>query len=128
MTMAASVEARLPFLDQDLVACAASLPENCRVRGRTTKWILRQAMADCLPAEILQRPKVGFRMPVNEWIRGSLRGFVIDSLAGPCSRSRDFYAAEALRHTIDDHMSGRQNHEKLIMTMLSFEIFMRECL
>ena len=76
MTMAASLEARMPFMDHELAAFASRLPDYMRVRGKTTKWILRESMMRILPREILERQKVGFRVPVNEWFRGSMKDWL----------------------------------------------------
>ncbi|MGQ9862308.1 MAG: asparagine synthase (glutamine-hydrolyzing), partial [Thiobacillaceae bacterium] len=76
MTMSASIEARMPFMDHELAAFVSTLPDAYRVRGSTTKWLLREGMKRLLPAEILERPKVGFRVPVNEWFRGSMREYL----------------------------------------------------
>ena len=126
MTMAASLEARMPFMDHQLAAFVSSLPDDWRVRGLTTKRILREAMRRVLPARILERPKIGFRVPVNEWFRGSMRGYLTDHLLGPESRTRDYYRPEALRGYLDSHAAGRQNHEKLLWSLLTLEIWHRE--
>jgi asparagine synthase (glutamine-hydrolysing) len=128
MTMAASLEARMPFVDVELAAFASSLPDHYRVRGRTTKWILREAMQRVLPREILQRPKVGFRVPVNEWFRGPMKDYLYGHLTGPSSRTAHYYDAGQLDKVLGDHVAGRQNHEKLLWTLLSLEIWHRECL
>ena len=124
MTMAGSIEARMPFMDHELVALIARLPEDCRIRGFEQKYILRQAMRDILPGEILSRSKVGFRMPVNEWFQGPMRDYVYDHLTGP-SLTRDYYRAVALNRILDEHTSGRQNYEKLIWTLINLELFQR---
>jgi len=126
MTMAASLEARMPFMDHELAAFVSGLPDEWRVRGRTTKRILREAMRRVLPPTILERPKVGFRVPVNEWFRGSMRGYLTDHLLGPRSRTRDYYRPEALRGYVEEHAAGRQNHEKLLWCLLTLEIWHRE--
>lgn len=126
MTMAASLEARMPFMDHQLAAFVARLPDEWRVRGLTTKRILREAMRRVLPAAILERPKIGFRVPVNEWFRGSMRGYLTDHLLGADSRTRDYYRPEALRRYVEEHGTGRQNHEKLLWSLLSLEIWHRE--
>jgi asparagine synthase (glutamine-hydrolysing) len=126
MTMAASLEARMPFMDHQLAAFVSGLPDEWRVRGLTTKRILREAMRRVLPAQILGRPKIGFRVPVNEWFRGSMRGYLADHLLGSQSRTRDYYRAPALRRYIDEHTTGRQNHEKLLWCLLSLEVWHRE--
>ena len=126
MTMAASLEARMPFMDHELAAFVSRLPDDWRVRGRTTKRILREAMRRVLPARILERPKIGFRVPVNEWFRGSMRGYLTDHLLGPASRTRDYYRPEVLRGYVDAHAAGRQNNEKLLWCLLTLEIWHRE--
>ncbi|HEV2442212.1 MAG TPA: asparagine synthase (glutamine-hydrolyzing) [Steroidobacteraceae bacterium] len=126
MTMAASLEARMPFMDHQLAAFVSGLPDEWRVRGLTTKRILREAMRRVLPAEILERPKIGFRVPVNEWFRGSMRGYLTDHLLGAVSRTRDYYHPQALRSYVDEHTAGRQNHEKLLWCLLSLEVWHRE--
>jgi asparagine synthase (glutamine-hydrolysing) len=126
MTMAASLEARMPFMDHQLAAFVSALPDEWRVRGLTTKRILREAMRRVLPAQILKRPKIGFRVPVNEWFRGSMRGYVAEHLLGADSRTRDYYRPQALRGYMEAHAAGRQNHEKLLWTLLTLEIWHRE--
>jgi asparagine synthase (glutamine-hydrolysing) len=126
MTMAASLEARMPFMDHQLAAFVSSLPDQWRVQGRTTKRILRLAMQRVLPAAILERPKVGFRVPVNEWFRGSMRGYLIEHLSGQDSRTRDYYHPQVLQQYLDEHMSGQQNHEKLLWSLLNLEVWHRE--
>lgn len=126
MTMAASLEARMPFMDHELAAFVSALPDEYRVKGRTTKWILREAMKRLLPPEILERPKVGFRVPVNEWFRGSMREYLYDHLTGSDSRTREYYRKPALDKVLDEHVSGRQNHEKLLWCLLNLEIWHRE--
>ncbi|MGH8260385.1 MAG: asparagine synthetase B family protein, partial [Steroidobacteraceae bacterium] len=126
MTMAASLEARMPFMDHQLAAFVSGLPDEWRVRGRTTKRILREAMRRVLPTAILERPKVGFRVPVNEWFRGPMRDFLIEHLTGTGSRTRGYYRPEVLRRYLDEHTSGRQNHEKLLWSLLNLEIWHRE--
>jgi asparagine synthase (glutamine-hydrolysing) len=125
MTMAASIEARVPFLDHRLAEHVSALPDEARVRGLSTKWILRQAARQILPRRILRRPKVGFRVPVNEWFRGEMRDYLLDHLQGARSLTRAYYAAETLDRVIDEHLQRRQNHEKLLWTLLNLEIWHR---
>ena len=125
MTMAASIEARMPFVDHELVEYVSRLPDDFRVRGLETKWILREAMKQILPAPSLERKKIGFRVPVSEWFRGSMRNYLSESLTGVGSLTRDFYHRPVLDRILDEHMRGRQNHEKQIWSMLSLETWMR---
>jgi asparagine synthase (glutamine-hydrolysing) len=126
MTMAASIEARVPFLDHELAAFVSSLPDSCRVRGWSTKWILRRAARNLLPGRILARPKVGFRVPVNLWFRGRMREFLVDHLQGPGSMTRHYYHPAALDGIVAGHVEGRQNHEKLLWSLLNLEIWHRQ--
>ena len=125
MTMAASLEARVPFLDHELAAFVSSLPDHYRVRGLRGKWILREAARTLLPANIVSRPKNGFRVPVSEWFRAPLREFLCDHLRGAGSRTRPYYDSRRLDDVLDEHVSGRQNHEKLLWTLLNLEIWHR---
>jgi asparagine synthase (glutamine-hydrolysing) len=126
MTMAASIEARMPFMDHELVAFISALPDQYRVRGRVTKSILREAMRRLLPPAILDRPKVGFRVPVNEWFRTSMREYLYEHLLGAGSRTASYYRRPVLVKLLDEHSSGRQNHEKLLWSLLNLEIWHRE--
>jgi asparagine synthase (glutamine-hydrolysing) len=126
MTMAASIEARVPFLDHELATFVSSLPDNCRVRGLTSKWLLREAGKGLLPERILTRPKVGFRVPVNDWFRGAMRGYLLDHLQGEASLTRRYYDTAALDQVLAEHVDGRQNHEKLLWALLNLEIWHRQ--
>jgi asparagine synthase (glutamine-hydrolysing) len=125
MTMAASIEARVPFLDHELAAFVSSLPDRFRIRGRRTKWILRAAARHLLPERILNRPKVGFRVPVNKWFRGPMRDFLMNHLQGASSMTRSYFDPKVLDRILADHMSGRQNSEKLLWSLLNLEIWHR---
>jgi asparagine synthase (glutamine-hydrolysing) len=126
MTMAASIEARMPFMDHELAAFVSGLPDDLRVHGRTTKWLLREAMKRLLPAEILERPKVGFRVPVNEWFRGPMKSYLYDHLTGAESRTAGYYRRSVLERILADHVNGRQNHEKLLWCLVNLELWHRE--
>ena len=126
MTMAASVEARVPFLDHRLAEYVSSLPDELRVRGLKTKWILRRAARKLLPARILRRPKVGFRVPVSEWFRGDMRDYLLEHLRSSGSLTRRYYDVQALDRVLDEHIAGRQNQEKLLWTLLNIEIWHRQ--
>jgi asparagine synthase (glutamine-hydrolysing) len=115
-------------MDHELAAYVSSLPDEYRVRGRTTKWILREAMQQLLPQAILERPKVGFRVPVNEWFRGPMKDYLYEHLTGAESRTRHYYHAQALQQVLAEHVAGRQNHEKLLWSLLTLEIWHRQYL
>lgn len=126
MTMAASVESRMPFMDHELAMLVSTLPDAIRLQGGQQKWILRQAMRDILPAAILNRRKVGFRVPVSRWLQAGLKDYVHDHLLGLSSRTRTLYQRPVLEKILHQHQSGQLNHEKLIWMLLSFELFQKE--
>ena len=126
MTMAASIEARMPFMDHELAAFVSRLPDRFRVKGHTGKWILREAMKRLLPRAILERPKIGFRVPVNEWFRDPMRDYLYDHLTGPDSRTKGYFNRTALDTLLSEHVTGRQNHEKVLWCLLNLEIWHRE--
>lgn len=126
MTMAASIEARMPFMDHELAAFVSRLPDQWRVQGGTSKRILRLAMQRMLPREILERPKVGFRVPVNEWFQHSMKDYLLDHLLGADSRTLKYFNRPALQAIVDEHVSGRQNHEKTLWCLLNLEIWHRQ--
>lgn len=125
MTMAASIEARMPFLDHELAAFVSGLGDGWRVQGRTTKRILRVAAARFMPAEMFGRSKIGFRVPVSEWFRGPMRNYMLEHLTGTESRTRRYYQTPVLQRLINEHVSGKQNHEKLLWCLVSLEVWHR---
>ncbi|MEA2779462.1 MAG: hypothetical protein QOK29_1006 [Rhodospirillaceae bacterium] len=126
ITMAASIEARMPFMDTELAALAARMSNRWRIKGFVQKHILRRMMRDILPAEILARPKVGFRVPINEWFRGPMRAFVRDHVMGPGSLAGQLCNRGEVERVLTEHESGRQNHEKLIWTLVNLELFQKQ--
>jgi asparagine synthase (glutamine-hydrolysing) len=126
MTMAASIEARMPFLDRELAAFVSTLPDSWLIRGRVRKYVLREAMQGVLPQVALTRRKVGFRVPVDVWFRGPMRGYLLEHLTGSDCRTRDLYHAGELQRVLTEHIEGRQNHEKLLWAMLTLELWFRQ--
>jgi asparagine synthase (glutamine-hydrolysing) len=125
LTMAASIEGRMPFMDTRLCAFAARLPREAYLAGRTGKQILRRSMAETLPRAILERPKAGFRVPVNEWLRGGMRPFLHDMLLGPSAECAPYCDRAALVALVAEHESGRRNREKELWSLLALEVFLR---
>ena len=127
MTMAASVELRPPFLDPDVVELAFALPSRLKVRGGTGKWVLRELGRRLLPQAVVDRPKVGFRVPLDVWFRTHLRDTARDRLTAHDSLAVELFDAGAVRRLLDDHESGRRNEELRIWTLLSLEIWNSVC-
>jgi asparagine synthase (glutamine-hydrolysing) len=125
LTMAASIEGRMPFMDTELAAFVARLPHAAFLSGRTGKQILRRAMAGVLPEPVLRRPKSGFRVPVHEWLRGRLRGFLHDMLFAPTAELAPYCDRAVLGALVAEHESGRRNREKELWSLLALEVFLR---
>jgi len=109
-SMAHSLEARAPFLDHELVAYALSLPQGCKIAGRMTKKILKQAVADILPADVINRRKQGFRVPLPEWLAGPLSGWAEDRLFSKAARQLDFFDFDYVRLLWRRHVSRQHDH------------------
>jgi len=129
MSMASSVEVRVPFLDRELAEFAArDIPPDLKLKGffqPTTKHILRQAMRDVLPVEVLQQPKAGFAAPVDYWLANDLREMVDDLLSESNIRKRGLFRPEAVRRLIDEQRSGAEDWSMQIWQFLTLENWMR---
>jgi asparagine synthase (glutamine-hydrolysing) len=125
-SMANSLEARSPFLDHRLVEFCASLPSSMKLRGRTSKWLLRRLMRDRLPAPILTRSKMGFGVPVGEWLRGDLRPLLDDTLLSPRFAQRGYFDPSAVRALADDHLTRRADRTPHLWALLMLELWFRE--
>ncbi len=124
MSMAASIESRVPFLDHKLVEFTARMPRDMKLRGGTTKWILREAMQGILPAEILDRPKMGFPVPIGGWFRGQFKHIVDEYVLGSRAMERGIFDADFIRKIVAEHNAG-ENHDERIWSLLNFEIWQR---
>jgi asparagine synthase (glutamine-hydrolysing) len=122
-SMAVSLEVRAPFLDPRVAEFAASLPPNYKLRGRKTKYILKRAIKDHLPAFVTRRGKKGFGVPVAEWLKGKLRPLARDLLSPDRVRKAGVFNAEYVTKLQDEHERGVANHRKLLWTLLMFELW-----
>ena len=125
MSMAASIESRVPFLDHRLVEFAAGLPARMKLRGFTTKWILREAVRDMLPASILTRKKMGFPVPFGVWIQGAWNDVARDVLLDTRSRQRGIIDAGAVERLLTAHASGVADGSDAIWSLLNLELWYR---
>lgn len=124
MSMAASIESRVPFLDHKLAEMTAKMPVNMKLRGATTKWILREAMKDIIPRSILERPKMGFPVPIGQWLRGEYKYIVEDYVLGERAMSRGIFDPSAVKNIVSEHNAGRPHDERL-WALINFEIWNR---
>jgi asparagine synthase (glutamine-hydrolysing) len=124
MSMAASIESRVPFLDHKLVEFATHLPEAMKLRGWTTKYVLRRAMRGLLPSEILTRKKMGFPVPIESWFRGRYRHVVDEYVLSERVLKRGIFNPGYVRDLAARHASG-ENHAERLWMLVNFEIWLR---
>jgi asparagine synthase (glutamine-hydrolysing) len=125
-TMAHSLEGRSPFLDHELMEFAAALPPELKLRGMERKVLLRRALRAWLPDEILDRPKMGFGVPLGAWFRGELAGYVTDVLLDPAATRRGYFDPAQVRDLIDRHVTGAEDASSRLWTLLMHEWWHRE--
>ena len=129
MSMASSVEVRVPFLDRELAEFVAwNVPPGLKLKGglnKTTKYIFRQAMRDVLPREVLQQPKAGFAAPVDYWLANDLKEMVDDLLSPAQVRQRGLFRPEAVHRFIEEHRTGREDWSMQLWQFLTLELWMQ---
>jgi len=126
MSMATSVESRVPFLDHKLVEFTCSLPERLKLRGGTTKYILRESMKGVLPEAILSRSKMGFPVPIAAWFRGAYRSVIDEYVLSARAMSRGLFNGDFVRELVNRHQSGAENHDERLWALVNFEIWQRQ--
>lgn len=125
VTMAHSLEARSPLLDHELLELAAQLPARWKIRGTTTKWILRDLFKEVLPEKIASRGKLGFSVPLARWFAGPQLGPVRDILLGSGTRVHSILRREGLEQLIEQNRTGRLDHGKKLWALLCLETWLR---
>jgi asparagine synthase (glutamine-hydrolysing) len=126
MAMAHALEVRSPFLDRELIEFAFRLPPSARVRGMSLKRVLKHAVRDLLPDDILRRRKHGFGVPLDRWFRSDLGDYVDGTLGSPTARLRRHLEGDAIDALIAEHRAGRANHGDALWTLLTLEVFLRQ--
>jgi asparagine synthase (glutamine-hydrolysing) len=122
-TMAVSLEARSPFLDHQVMEFAASLPEKFKLRGLTTKYLLKRMLKQLLPAENLDRRKMGFGVPLGHWFRGRLQSFLRETLLSEASLKRGLFKPEAVTQLVELHTRGERDYSHQLWTLLMLELW-----
>ena len=122
-SMAVSLEARSPFLDHHLMEFAASLPAAYKLRGLTTKLLLKKALRGLVPEANLTRRKMGFGVPLSHWLRGELKGFLVETLLSERALRRGYFNPGVIRHLIQEHTIGRRDHAQQLWTLLMLELW-----
>jgi asparagine synthase (glutamine-hydrolysing) len=125
MSMAASIESRVPFLDHELVEHAVRLPGRLKLRGLTTKAVLRRTLEGIVPRPILERRKMGFPVPVDAWLRGRFWPLVEEFVLGPRTLRRGFFDPAFVKGLAEAHRAGRARHGDRLWLLLNLEIWQR---
>ena len=126
-TMANSLEVRSPLLDHEIVDWASSLPSSFKIKGSQTKYLLKEIARSLLPAELIDRPKMGFAIPRADWLRTGLRPMTYDLLTDSTARNRGWFVQVKVEKVIKQHMSGR-DRDSIIWPMLMLELWARNWL
>mgnify|MGYP001169517130 CR=1 FL=1 len=119
--MAVSLETRVPYLDHDLVEFIMSLPLEMKIRNGSSKWILRQVLYRHLPQKLMERPKMGFAIPVGEWIKGSMREWAEELIAQNRIEQENYFNTQAVGEMWQQHLSGRFNRTHELWNILMFQ-------
>lgn len=122
-SMANSLETRSPFLDHKLMEFAASIPSNLKLKGWTTKYLLKKALTKILPKDILNRRKAGFGVPIGTWFRQELKDYAYDILLSEKSLKRGYFKKEAIKRILDEHTKGKIDHGARIWSLINFELW-----
>ncbi len=125
-SMAHGLECRSPLLDQEVVALAARIPLSMKLRGNCGKYILKRAFEKLLPPGITTRRKQGFVVPIAQWFRGELNGYLREVLLDQESAGRGYFRRTAVERLIGDHETGQFDHSRRLWALLSFELWHRQ--
>jgi asparagine synthase (glutamine-hydrolysing) len=120
-SMAVGLEARVPLIDHRVAEFAAALPPHMLIRNGCGKWLLRQVLHRYVPEELVTRPKTGFGVPLDSWLRGPLRDWAEGLLSRPRLEEEGFFAPAPVRRAWKEHLSGRRNHQHRLWAVLMFQ-------
>jgi len=123
MSMANSLEARVPFLDYRFIELISSIPGNLKLKGIKTKWILKQSMLDILPKEILVRGKEGFSIPIKNWLQNELKPMMMDILSPDRIKREGYFNSQYIESLKNEHLKGIENHSHRIWALMMFEMW-----
>lgn len=124
-SMAHSLEVREPLLDHELVQWLATLPSDFKLRGGEGKYVFKKALEPMLPHDVLYRPKMGFSVPMAQWLRGPLRQRMQDAVLSERMRDSGYFNAATLRTLVDQHLGGQHNHATALWMLVMFDAFLR---
>jgi asparagine synthase (glutamine-hydrolysing) len=126
MSMAHSIESRVPLLDNEVIAFASMLPASLKIAEGRRKHILKAVAAALLPSEIVDRPKQGFGVPLSAWFRGNLRELFADTLLSAETLQRGYFQPAFVRQLVDEHVSGKRDHNLRLWQLVVFERWHRQ--
>ncbi len=126
MTMAASLEGRVPFLDHEFIEYVASIPSDLKIRKLTTKYILKEAMRSLLPSGIIERRKHGFAVPLGEWFKKDLKTYTTDVFQDQTTVQRGYVKSDYVLSLLQEHQKGLQDYSSQLWAVLVFELWCRE--
>ena len=125
-SMAANLEVRVPFLNREMIAMAARMPPDLKLRGFKRKYILKRTLEKLLPRDVVWRKKAGFGAPIRSWLRGALRPLVDDLLSEEATKKRGLFRPEEVRRIINANLSGREDYSLQVFQLLNLELWHRE--
>jgi asparagine synthase (glutamine-hydrolysing) len=126
MSMAVSLEARVPLLDHNLIEFVTRIPAGLKMAGLETKHLFKRAVADLVPPEILNRPKQGFGVPIQHWINRQLKERIRDTLSDPLTLQRGYVSRSHVELLLDEHECGRRDHAMALWSLLMLELWHRQ--
>jgi asparagine synthase (glutamine-hydrolysing) len=122
-SMAASLEVRVPLLDHRVVEFSAALPESFKYKSGTGKYLLKKLLAKYLPIELFERPKMGFGVPIDRWLRFELKNLLLDYLSAERLEREGFFNADLVEKKVKEHLDGRTNHQYRLWSLLMWEMW-----
>ena len=124
-SMAANLEVRVPFLNRDLLELAARMPPDLKLHGLKRKYILKRALEQVLPREVIWRKKAGFGAPIRSWLRGALQPMIADLLSEASVKRRGLFQPEQVQRIIAANLSGREDYNLQVFQLLTLELWQR---